>query len=62
MGGAPALAPISFTDVRWEGFSVTHDGIWATHPTCCTDAVIQGLNIRNTRDGIDYILVCLQEE
>jgi polygalacturonase len=53
MRGAPVLEPISCTDVRWEGFAVTHDGTWATHPTYCTDVVIKDLNIRNTRDGID---------
>ncbi len=51
--GAPVLEPISCTDVRWEGFSVTHDGTWATHPTYCANVVIRNLNIRNTRDGID---------
>jgi polygalacturonase len=51
--GAPVLEPISCDDVRWEGFSVTHDGTWATHPTYCTNVVIRNLNIRNTRDGID---------
>jgi polygalacturonase len=53
MRGAPVLEPISCTDLRWEGFAVTHDGTWATHPTYCTDVVIKNLNIRNTRDGID---------
>jgi polygalacturonase len=51
--GALVLEPISCTDVRWEDFTVTHDGTWATHPTYCTDVVIKNLNIRNTRDGID---------
>jgi polygalacturonase len=53
MRGAPVLEPISCTDLRWEGFSVTHDGTWATHPTYCTNVVIKNLHIRNTRDGID---------
>ena len=53
MRGAPVLEPISCTDLRWEGFAVTHDGTWATHPTYCTNVVIKNLNIRNTRDGID---------
>jgi len=53
MRGAPVLEPISCTDLRWEGFTVTHDGTWATHPTYCTDVVIKNLYIRNTRDGID---------
>jgi polygalacturonase len=51
--GALVLEPISCTDLRWEDFSVTHDGTWATHPTYCTNVVIKNLNIRNTRDGID---------
>ncbi len=53
MRGAPVLEPVSCRDLRWEGFTVTHDGTWATHPTYCTDVVIRGLRIRNTRDGID---------
>jgi polygalacturonase len=53
MRGAPVLEPISCTDLRWEGFSVTHDGTWATHPTYYTNVVIKDLHIRNTRDGID---------
>jgi polygalacturonase len=53
MRGALVLEPISCSDVRWEDFSVTHDGTWATHPTYCTNVVIRNLNIRNTRDGID---------
>ena len=53
MRGAPVLEPISCNDLRWEGFAVTHDGTWATHPTYCTNVVIKNLNIRNTRDGID---------
>jgi len=51
--GALVLEPISCTDLRWEDFSVTHDGTWATHPTYCTGVVIKNLHIRNTRDGID---------
>jgi polygalacturonase len=53
MRGALVLEPISCNDVRWEGFSVTHDGTWATHPTYCTHVLIKDLNIRCTRDGID---------
>lgn len=51
--GALVLEPVSCNDLRWEGFSVTHGGTWATHPTYCTNVVIRGLTIRNTRDGID---------
>jgi hypothetical protein len=39
--------------VRWEGFSVTQGGNWATHPTYCTGVHIINLNIRGNRDGID---------
>jgi polygalacturonase len=53
MRGALVLEPISCNDVRWEDFSVTHDGTWATHPTYCTNVAIKNLHIRNTRDGID---------
>ncbi len=47
------LEPISCQDVRWEGFTVTQGGNWATHPTYCTDLVITGVNISGGRDGID---------
>jgi polygalacturonase len=53
MRGALVLEPISCNDLRWEGFSVTHDGTWATHPTYCNNVTIKNLHIRNTRDGID---------
>jgi polygalacturonase len=51
--GVVVLEPISCNDVRWEGFTVTQGGNWATHPTYCTDVVIKGLTIRGNRDGID---------
>ncbi|HEY2882293.1 MAG TPA: glycosyl hydrolase family 28-related protein [Pirellulales bacterium] len=51
--GAVVLEPISCTDVRWEGFTVTQGGNWATHPTYCTNVVIKNVNIRSGRDGID---------
>jgi polygalacturonase len=47
---------LEFTEchgVRWEGFSVTQGGNWATHPVYCSDVVIKGLNITGRRDGID---------
>ena len=47
------LEPVSCRDVRWEDFSVTQGGNWATHPTYCSDVVIQNVNIRGNRDGID---------
>ncbi|HXT11849.1 MAG TPA: glycosyl hydrolase family 28 protein [Candidatus Angelobacter sp.] len=51
--GAVVLEPISCNDVRWEGFTVTQGGNWATHPTYCSDVVIKNLNIMGNRDGID---------
>ena len=51
--GAVVLEPISCRDVRWEGFTVTQGGNWATHPTYCSDVVIKNLNIVGDRDGID---------
>jgi polygalacturonase len=51
--GVVVLEPISCNDVRWEGFTVTQGGNWATHPTYCTDVVIKNVNINGGRDGID---------
>jgi polygalacturonase len=51
--GSVVLEPISCNDVRWEGFSVTQGGNWATHPTYCTDVEIMHVTIRGRRDGID---------
>jgi polygalacturonase len=51
--GSVVLEPISCNDVRWEGFTVTQGGNWATHPTYCTDVVISNVTIRGNRDGID---------
>jgi polygalacturonase len=51
--GVVVLEPISCNDVRWEGFTVTQGGNWATHPTYCTDVVIKNVNITGSRDGID---------
>jgi polygalacturonase len=51
--GAVVLEPISCHDVRWEGFTVTQGGNWATHPTYCSDVLIKNLNIVGDRDGID---------
>ena len=51
--GAVVLEPISCNDVRWEGFTVTQGGNWATHPTYCSDVVIKNVNIVGDRDGID---------
>ena len=51
--GSVVLEPISCNDVRWEGFSVTQGGNWATHPTYCNGVEITNVNIRGGRDGID---------
>ncbi len=51
--GAVVLEPISCNDVRWEGFTVTQGGNWATHPTYCSNVVIKNLRITGDRDGID---------
>jgi polygalacturonase len=47
------LEPISCNDVRWDGFTVTQGGNWATHPTYCDNVEITNLNISGGRDGID---------
>jgi len=51
--GVVVLEPISCNDVRWEGFTVTQGGNWATHPTYCTEIVIKNVSINGGRDGID---------
>ena len=51
--GSVVLEPMNCTGVRWEGFTVTQGGNWATHPTFCTDVTIKRLTIRGNRDGID---------
>ena len=51
--GVIVLEPISCQDVRWEDFSLTQGGNWATHPTYCSNVVIKHINIRSNRDGID---------
>ena len=51
--GVVVLEPISCNDVRWEGFTVTQGGNWATHPTYCSDVEIKNLKIIGNRDGID---------
>ncbi len=51
--GSVVLEPINCNDVRWEGFTVTQGGNWATHPTYCTDVSIKNVTIQGLRDGID---------
>jgi polygalacturonase len=47
------IETVSCDDVRWEDFTVTQGGNWATHPVYCTNVVIKKLNITGGRDGID---------
>lgn len=51
--GAVVLEAISCQDVHWDGFTVTQGGNWATHPTYCSEVVIENLKIVGQRDGID---------
>jgi polygalacturonase len=51
--GVVVLEPINCNDVRWEGFTVTQGGNWATHPTYCSEVVIKNVTITGRRDGID---------
>jgi polygalacturonase len=51
--GALVLEAVSCRGVRWDGFTVTQGGNWATHPVYCTDVVIHNLTITGRRDGID---------
>jgi polygalacturonase len=51
--GAVVLEPVSCNGVRWDGFSITQGGNWATHPTYCSNVVIRNLRINGRRDGID---------
>ncbi len=47
------IEPISCNDVRWDGFTLTQGGNWATHPTYCTNLVVTNVSITGNRDGID---------
>ena len=51
--GAVVLEAISCNDLRWEDFTLTQGGNWATHPTYCMDVVIKNVKIAGDRDGID---------
>jgi polygalacturonase len=51
--GSVVLEPILCNDVRWENFSITQGGNWATHPTYCSGVKIKNLKITGGRDGID---------
>jgi polygalacturonase len=51
--GSVVLEAVSCRNVRWEGFTVTQGGNWATHPTYCTNVTIRNLTITGRRDGID---------
>ena len=47
------IEPISCKDVRLEGFSTQNWSLWSTHPTYCSDVVIDHLNVKNGSDGLD---------
>lgn len=51
--GVVVLEPINCNHVRWEDFTVTQGGNWATHPTYCRGVLIKNLKITGDRDGID---------
>ncbi len=51
--GAVVLEFVSCCRVRWDDFSVSQGGNWATHPVYCSDVVISNLTITGRRDGID---------
>ncbi len=51
--GAVVLEFVSCQNVRWENFSITQGGNWATHPVYCADVVIRNVTITGKRDGID---------
>lgn len=51
--GAVVIEHIACNNVRWEGFSVSQGGNWATHPTFCDNVTIRNVTIRGKRDGID---------
>ena len=51
--GAVVLEFSGCHGVRWQDFSVTQGGNWATHPVFCSDVLIKHLTITGRRDGID---------
>jgi polygalacturonase len=51
--GVVVLEAINCADVRWDGFTVIQGENLATHPTFCSNVVIENLTIRGKRDGID---------
>jgi len=51
--GSVVLEAIACNGVRWEDFTVTQGGNWATHPTYCSNVTINNLRIVGDRDGID---------
>ncbi|HEX3623855.1 MAG TPA: glycoside hydrolase family 28 protein [Verrucomicrobiae bacterium] len=51
--GAVVIEFVSCRGVKWDGFSITQGGNWATHPVYCRDVVIRNLTITGRRDGID---------
>ncbi|MGA2233813.1 MAG: glycosyl hydrolase family 28 protein, partial [Tepidisphaeraceae bacterium] len=51
--GPVLIEPISCNDVHLDGFSTQNWSLWSTHPTYCTDLVIEHLTVRNNSDGMD---------
>ncbi len=51
--GSVVLEPINCHDIRWEDFTITQGGNWATHPTYCSEVMIKNVKITGNRDGID---------
>ena len=51
--GAVVLEAASCRDVRWENFTVTQGGNWATHPVYCCELLVKTVTINGRRDGID---------
>lgn len=51
--GSVVIEPNNCNNIRWEGFTVTQGGNWATHLTYCNDVTIKNLTITGNRDGID---------
>src|ERR1700722_12615315 len=51
--GAVVLEAVSCSNVRWQDFTLTQGGNWATHPVYCDNVFICEVTITGKRDGID---------
>src|ERR1700722_12913150 len=51
--GAVVLEAVSCSNVRWQDFTLTQGGNWATHPVYCDNVFICNVSITGKRDGID---------